>query len=220
MSKTDLRLYGIIDPQIAQGRSLGDLALAAVKGGATLLQYRDKTAGTREMVERARSIKAALAGSEVPLLINDRVDVALAANADGVHIGQKDMGALDARALLGPTSIIGLTINNAEHAAETIKLPVDYGCIGSIFPTNSKSDIDTPIGLRGLADLIAMMRHQQPFLPIGAIAGIDATNAASVIAAGADGVAVISALFAQEDVCEAATALRSTLDAALRNRYT
>ncbi len=219
MNKLDLRLYGIIDPQIAQGRHLGELALAAVKGGATLLQYRDKTAGTREMIEHARSIKAALAGSNVPLLINDRVDVALAARADGVHIGQKDMNATDARAILGPLSIIGITINNADHATETIKLPVDYACIGSVFPTNSKSDIDTPIGVRGLGELIALIRHQQPFLPIGAIAGIDATNAASVIAAGADGVAVISALFAHEDVCEAATALRSTLDAALRNRH-
>lgn len=218
MTKIDLRLYGLIDPQIARGRSLAELTIAAVKGGATLIQYRDKNAETREMIERARSIKAALAGSMVPFLVNDRIDVALAAGADGIHIGQQDMHAQDARTILGPSAVVGLTVNNGEHAEEALRLPIDYACIGSVFPTGSKSNIEKPIGLNGLSALTDHIRRKHPYLPIGAIAGIDINNAASVIAAGSDGIAVISALFGSDDVTAAAMDLRATVDMALQHR--
>ena len=110
-------LYGIVDPQIARGRSLADLAAAAAKGGATLIQYRAKEASTRAMVREAKTIHAALAGTGVPLLINDRIDVALAAGAEGVHLGADDMELADARRLLGEDAIIGATLKQAGELA-------------------------------------------------------------------------------------------------------
>lgn len=218
MNNVDLRLNAIIGLQNANGRSLADMVLAAVQGGVTLIQYRDKELATRAMIEQARAIKAILAGSKVPLLINDRIDVALAAGADGVHIGQSDMSAQDARALLGPSAIIGLTINNTEHALEAPHLPIDYACIGSVFPTGNKTDAGDPIGLNGLSELRGQMRRQQPYLPVGAISGISRANAASVIAAGADGIAVISAVFGPTEITGAARDLRDVIDAALQQR--
>ena len=105
--KVDVRLNAIVDPERANGRPLAELARMVVAGGATLIQLRDKHGSTRHMIEEARAIKAALAGTGVPLVINDRVDVALVAQADGVHVGQDDMRAEDARRLLGPNAIIG-----------------------------------------------------------------------------------------------------------------
>jgi len=216
--KVDLRLYAILDPERTRGRDLAELARAAAAGGATLLQYRDKHAGTRDLVARAGAIKAALADTGVPLLVNDRVDVALAAGADGVHVGQDDMHAGDARRLLGPRAIVGVTLKTSAHVAELAALPVDYGCIGGIFATASKDNPAPPVGLAGLAQLVDGARGTRPGLPVGAIAGIDATNAAAVIGAGADGVAVISALFMAEDVEAAARSLRRIVDEALAAR--
>lgn len=216
--KVDLRLYAILDPERTRGRNLVDLARAAATGGATLVQYRDKHAGTRDLVARARAIKAALAGTGVPLLVNDRVDVALAAGADGVHVGQDDMDAADARRLLGPQAIIGVTLKTQTHLGELATLPVDYGCIGGVFATGSKDNPDPPVGLAGLARLVDSARGTRPGLPVGAIAGIDATNASAVIGAGADGIAVISALFMRKDVEAAARKLRGIVDGALAAR--
>src|SRR5258705_4155051 len=112
----DLRLYAIVDPEHAGGRSLPDLAKLVAAGGATLVQLRDKRSDTRAMVETAKVVKAALAPFGVPLLVNDRVDVALAAGADGVHVGQTDMAPADARRLLGPQAIIGLSIKSVALA--------------------------------------------------------------------------------------------------------
>ncbi len=218
MTNVDLRLYGLIDPQIARGRSLAELTLAAVAGGTTLIQYRDKNTDTRTMIERARSIKQALTGTGVPLLINDRIDVAIAAGADGVHIGQDDMHAGDARAILGRNAIIGLTVNNNENAGEALRLPVDYACIGGVFPTGSKDNPKAPIGLGGLSNLLEILRQGRPHMPAGAIAGITLENAASVIAAGSDGIAVISSLFSTDNVSATASALRAAVDAALQKR--
>ncbi len=112
----DLRLNAIVDPERANGRSLAELTRMVVAGGATLIQLRDKLGSTRRMIEEARAIKAVLAGTGVPLVINDRLDVALVAQADGVHVGQDDMHAEDARALLGPQAIIGLSIKSVAQA--------------------------------------------------------------------------------------------------------
>ncbi len=218
MNHADLRLYGLIDPQIARGRSLAELTRAAVHGGATLIQYRDKDADTRTMIERARAIRDVLTGTGVPLLINDRIDVALAAGADGAHIGQSDMHATDARALLGPNAIIGLTINTGAHALEAQKLPIDHVGIGNVFPTGSKDVTTPPLGPDGLTRLITACRESRPHLPVVAIAGITADNAASVIAVGADGIAVISSLFGPDDVTAAARVLRQVVDDALNAR--
>ena len=216
MNPVDLRLYGILDPERARGRDLAALARAAVGGGCTLLQYRDKHAPTRTLVERARAIKAALAGTGVPLLVNDRVDVALAAQADGVHVGQDDMHPDDARRLLGPAAIVGLTLKTEGQADALAGLAVDYGCIGGVFATTSKDNPAPPVGLDGFARIAA--RARRAGCPVGAIAGIDETNAAGVIGAGADGVAVISAIFSAQDPEAAARRLRAVVDQSLAAR--
>lgn len=215
MKSLDLSLYAILDPARTRGRDLAAMADAAATGGATLLQLRDKTAGTRAFVENARVVHKALAG-RIPLLINDRVDVALAAGADGVHVGREDMLPADARRLLGPDAFIGVTLKNEADLAGLDPRVVDYGCIGGVFATTSKDNPDRPVGLDGLRKLRDQARASG--LPVGAIAGIDTTNAAATIAAGADGVAIISALFMADDVASAARDLRIIIDAALEAR--
>lgn len=215
MKKVDLRLYALVDPEHAGGRPLAELARLVAQGGATLVQLRDKRGDTRSMVERARSIKAALAPFGVPLLINDRVDVALAAGADGAHVGQDDMAVADARRLLGRDAIIGLSVKTAAQAeAAPIDL-LDYVGIGGVFATSSKDNPDPPIGPAGLARIAAVFRRRALDFPLCGIAGIDASNAADAIAAGADGVAVISALSLAADPQAAARTLRASVDAAL-----
>ena len=216
--KVDVRLNAIVDPERANGRSLADLTRMVVAGGATLVQLRDKHGSTRQMIEQARAILAALAGTGVPLVVNDRVDVALVAGADGVHVGQDDMRVEDARRLLGPAAIIGLSINTVAlaHAAPIGLL--DYVGAGGVYVTTSKDNPDRPIGVAGLRDIVAAFRARKPDLPVCGIAGIDAANAAPVIAAGADGVAVISALSMKSDPQAAARELRSVVDAALKAR--
>lgn len=218
MNPVDLRLYGIVDPAGTAGRDLVALAQEAVAGGCTLIQYRDKHAETRLFIERTRALKAALQGTGVPLLINDRVDVALAAHADGVHLGQEDMHAADARRLLGRDAIVGITLKTAAQADELYRLPVDYACIGGVFATGSKLNPEPPIGLDGLSRVAFRARLAGGKIPVGAIAGIDHANAASVIAVGADGVAVISAIFGANDVKDAARRLRRAVDGALAAR--
>jgi len=214
----DLRVYAIIDPEHAGGHALHELAGKLAAGGATLVQLRDKVSETRAMVETARAVKAALAPFGVPLLINDRVDVALAAGAAGVHIGQTDMDAEDARRLLGRDAVIGLSINTVALAeAAPIEL-VDYVGIGGVYATTSKNQKKAPIGVDGLKRIVDVFRRRKPGFPACAIAGITAGNAAATIAAGADGVAVISALSKAPDPTAAARALRGVVDSALAAR--
>jgi thiamine-phosphate pyrophosphorylase len=216
----DLRLNAIVDPERAGGRDLVDLARQVAAGGATLVQLRDKKSETLAMVETARALKAALAAVGVPLVVNDRVDVALAAAADGVHLGPDDMAAADARALLGPDAIIGLSIKTiAEAAAAPVEL-VDYAGIGGIYATLSKAQKSAPIGTQGFAEVAAAVRRRAPALPILGIAGIDTGNAAAVIGAGADGIAVISALSLSPDPAAAARDLRAIVDGMLAKRGT
>jgi thiamine-phosphate pyrophosphorylase len=216
--RPDLRLYALIDPDHAGGYDPVELARLVVRGGATLMQLRDKRGSTRQMVERARALKHALAGSGVPLLINDRIDVALAAEADGVHVGWDDMAPDDARRLLGPDAIIGLSIRTAAQVQEAPLGALDYVCIGGVFETPSKENPEPPIGTEGFAMLAALIRARAPALPVGAIAGIDKSNAGLVIAAGADGIAVISALSLVPDPLNAARKLRGIVDAELAKR--
>jgi thiamine-phosphate pyrophosphorylase len=213
----DLRLYALVDPAVAGGRALTDLA-ALIAASATLAQLRDKHGSTRAMVDEARALRAVLEPAGVPLLINDRVDVALAAEADGVHIGQDDMSAADARLLLGRTAIIGLSLSTVQHAREALLDLVDYVGVGAIYPTGSKDDAATPIGVSGLREVVQIVRARKPGFPICAISGINGGNAAEVISAGADGVAVISALSLAPDPAQAARELRAVVDEALKRR--
>lgn len=213
----DLRLYALIDPAVAGGQSIVNLA-KAIAGSATLVQLRDKHGSTKAMMEEARALIGVLAPLDIPLLINDRVDVALAAEADGVHIGQDDMAPADARLLLGKTAIIGLSIKTLQQAQDAPLDLLDYVAIGGVYGTTSKDNTSAPIGLDGLREIVAAVRARQPDFPICAIAGIDDSNAADVIAAGADGVAVISALSLAPDPIKAARGLRNVVDVALAAR--
>jgi thiamine-phosphate pyrophosphorylase len=214
----DLRLYALVDPETSGAFALDDLARRVVAGGATLVQLRDKHGSTRRLVDEARAIRAALRSSGVPLLINDRVDVALASEADGVHIGQTDMAAEDARRLLGPRAIIGLSIKTVAQAEAAPLAVLDYVAIGGVYATTSKDNTATPVGTNGLRTIAGVIRARAHGFPVGAIAGIDATNAADVIAAGADGIAVISALSKRSDPQGAARELRQIVDDALAQR--
>jgi thiamine-phosphate pyrophosphorylase len=214
----DLRLYVLLDPERAGGHDLAALGRDVVAGGATLVQLRDKHGSTRRLIEETRAIKTALASSGVPVLVNDRVDVALVAGADGVHVGQDDMPAADARRLLGPSAVIGLSIKTiAEAEAAPVDL-LDYVCVGGVFVTTSKDNVAAPIGIAGLKNVLAVFRSRAPSFPVGAIAGIDETNAGEVVSAGADGVAVISALSLARDPAGAARRLRGIVDRSLHMR--
>jgi thiamine-phosphate pyrophosphorylase len=217
-ARLDLRVYAIVDPEVSGGHDLVELSTALAAGGVTLVQLRDKLSDTRVMVERARAIKAALGA--VPLLINDRVDVALAGGADGVHIGWEDMAPQDARRLLGPDAIIGLTINSPQRADATDLSLIDYAGIGGVYGTTSKATKNQPIGTEGLRRVIDALRRKRAGFPACGIAGINAANAAPVIEAGADGVSVISALSMTKDPRAAARELLGVVDAALAKRGT
>lgn len=214
----DLRLYALLDPERAGGHDLAELGREVVAGGATIVQLRDKYGSTRRLIEETRAIKAALASSGVPVLVNDRVDVALAAGADGVHVGQEDMPAAEARRLLGPSAVIGLSVKTLTEAETAPLEALDYVCLGGVFVTTSKDNVAAPIGIAGLKKLLAALRARAPKFPIGAIAGIDETNAGEVISAGADGVAVISALSIAPDPAAAARRLRGIVDRSLGAR--
>jgi thiamine-phosphate pyrophosphorylase len=213
----DLRLYALVDPAVAGGRTLPELAKLLV-GSATIVQLRDKYGSTRDMIATARALMAVLKPAGIPLLINDRVDVALAAQADGVHVGQDDMSAADARRLLGPDAIVGLSIKTAAQAAAAPLDLLDYVAIGGVYATTSKDNTSAPIGIGGLQAIAAAIRARKAGYPVCAIAGITAANAGDVIAAGADGVAVISALSQAADPAAAARELRKAVDEALARR--
>ena len=217
-ARVNLRLNAIVDPERAGGRDLADLARLCAEGGATLVQLRDKMSETRAMVDSARAIKRALSPLGVPFVVNDRIDVALAAKADGVHIGPDDMAVEDARALLGRDAIIGLSIKSVREAEAAPVELIDYVGSGGVYVTLSKQQKNKPIGPEGLARIVEALRRRAPHLPLAGIAGIDAGNAAAVIAAGADGVAVISALSLAPDPAAAARALRGIVDAMLAKR--
>lgn len=207
----DLSLYLVLDPAVCGARAVAEVVEAAASGGVTIVQLRDKTAGTRTFVERAREVRARLVPRRVPFLINDRVDVALAAGAEGVHLGQSDMDSADARRLLGPGAIIGLTVRSLAEAAAVPRGVIDYVSIGGVFPTASKNNPKPPIGLDGLARIAREIET-----PLVAISGIEVSNAAAVVAAGVEGVAVASAICRAPDPAAASTALLSMVRQARR----
>lgn len=204
----DLSLYLVLGAGDTGGRDPVAVARAAVAGGVGVVQLREKAASTREQVVRARALKAALAPLGVPLLINDRVDVALAAGADGVHLGQDDMAPEDARRLLGPGAILGLSVGDAAEARTADPALVDYVGIGPAFATGTKADAGAAIGPAGVAAL-----RRQVGLPGVAIGGIDAANAGALGACGIEGVAVVSAVAGAADPAAAARRLRAAFAA-------
>jgi thiamine-phosphate pyrophosphorylase len=189
MKNFDPRLYLVTDRPLCRGREIMDIVSRAVSGGASMVQLREKQASTREFVELARAVLRVLIGTNVPLIINDRMDVALCVGAQGVHVGQSDMHVLDVRAMLGPDAVVGLSVETMEQVRKAQDWPVDYLGLGPVFATKTKADAGAPWGLDGLASACAQSR-----IPIVAIGSMSADSAHEARKAGAAGVAVVSAL--------------------------
>ena len=171
---------------------------ALTAGGASFIQLRDKFASAAEFYHAAVHAIDRAHRNDAKIIINDRVDIALACGADGVHLGQDDLGPAHARKLLGPSAIIGFSTHSIKQAMEALQLPIDYVAIGPIFSTTTKEDHDPVIGL----DVLRAVRKLAPAFPIVAIGGINRENAPSVIAAGADSVAMISDIISEPSQIE------------------
>ncbi len=202
MNKSDLQVYLVTDRDLCRGRNLVDVVRDAVIGGVTMVQLREKNCDTGLFVKLAQELKLLLQPYRVPLIINDRVDVALAVNADGVHIGQSDMPYAIARQLLGHEKIIGLSVENMEQVFAANELDVDYIGVSPVFSTATKTDIAQPFGLDGLQTASNLSKH-----PIVAIGGIHLNNAQEVIHHGADGLAVVSEIISAKNPTLAAKQL-------------
>ncbi|WP_181701923.1 thiamine phosphate synthase [Chthonobacter albigriseus] len=198
----DLSLYFVTDHRLALPRLL-EVTAAAIRGGVTLVQLRNPDLGGRDLLDHALALKALLAPTGVPLIVNDRVDVAHAAGAAGVHVGQSDLPAAAARAILGPEAIVGLSITEAGQLAAVDADAVDYLGVGPVFATATKGDAAPALGLAGLAAIVAAAQ-----LPSVAIGGIDASNAAAVRGTGVGGLSVVSAISMAADAEAAARGLR------------
>jgi len=196
------RLYWVSDPVLCARRGLVQTALAAVHGGAGMVQLRDPGASGRALLEQARALVAALHPLDVPVIVNDRADIARAAGAAGVHVGQSDLPPQEARGLMGEGALVGLSVRTPEEAAAAPWDLIDHVGAGPVFATTTKADAAPAIGPGGLAAVVAAARG-----PVLAIGGIDAARAGACVAAGAAGVAVVSAIAAADDPQAAARAL-------------
>jgi len=194
------RVYPLTDTQLS-GLSHAEQVRLLSRGGATLVQLREKQMSPKEFYEQAKAAITVAEQCGVRLIINDRVDIALAVGANGVHLGQNDLSPEAARKLLGEQAIVGYSTHNVEQAIEASKLPIDYLAIGPIFTTSTKSDTAPVLGLEGLR----AVRQAIGNFPLVAIGGITSAKAPDVIDAGADSVAVISAVLAHPDSITEAT---------------
>ena len=195
----DYSVYLVTDRELARGRTTLEIAGAAIRGGVSCIQLREKTCSTREFIDEALAIRSLLARHEIPLIINDRVDVALAVKADGIHLGQKDMPSSMARQLIPESMIVGISVESLDDAIAAQTDGADYLGVSPIYATPTKTDTAQPLGLEGLRSI-----RSEVDLPLVGIGGLNADNAEAVIHNGADGVAVVSAIVAADDP-EAAT---------------
>lgn len=211
LSPSDLRLYAITDRRaLPAGVTLAQAVEAALDGGVTCLQLREKTASAGEILTLARTLLPLCRARKVPLLINDRVDIALAAGADGVHLGQDDLPLPEARALLGPDRILGATAHTVEEALRAQAEGADYLGVGAMFPTGTKTDT-VPTSADTLKAICAAVS-----IPVVAIGGVNAQNLPTLAGTGIAGAAVVSAIFSQGDLTAAARTLRTAADLAAR----
>lgn len=192
--KKDLLLYAVTDRAWLKGETLYEQVEKALKGGATFIQLREKTLDEGTFLEEAKEIKELCKKYGVPFVINDNVDIALAMDADGVHVGQSDMEAGDVRAKLGNDKIIGVSAQTVEQAVLAEKRGADYLGVGAVFPTGSKDDADdvSHETLKAICDAVS--------IPVIAIGGISKANVLELSGTGICGIAVISAIFAQPDI--------------------
>jgi thiamine-phosphate pyrophosphorylase len=206
-------LYLVTDRGLCGNRSLEDVAQQALLGGAACMQLREKDVSTRFFVEEARKMKKLTTRFRVPLIINDRIDVALASGADGVHLGQDDMPYAEARRLMGPKAIIGLSVETWDDVVAAEALDINYLGVSPIFKTPTKTDTKGNWGLEGLARIKAYSRH-----PLVAIGGLNASNAKEAVMAGADCIAVVSAICGAPDPLLASRTINDIIQAALKKR--
>ena len=204
------QLYVIVDRSVARDRELAWIAEQAIRGGADVIQLRDKAASARQLIEEGKRLLAVTRAAGIPLIINDRVDVALAVGADGVHLGQNDLPIDAARRLLGPGRLLGKSTHSVDQALEADREEVDYLAVGPIFATPTKPDYSS-VGLSLLAQVKARVHR-----PIVTIGGIDPTNLQDVAAAGATCVAVVRAVCGADDPAAAARALKQILTKSCR----
>ena len=209
MKNIDYSLYLVTDRGLARGRSTLEIVQAAVQGGVTCVQLREKECSTLDFIEQARTIKDFLKARGVPLVINDRVDVALAVEADGVHLGQTDMPLEIAKKILGDSMIIGISAESLADAVEAEKGGADYLGVSPIYATPTKTDTAPPLGLEGLQTIRKAVN-----IPLVGIGGLNRDNSAAVILNGGDGVALVSAIVAADDPAQAAGELRRIIDEA------
>jgi len=190
-----LRLYLVTDPLLAGERGVTETVRQALESGVGTVQLRDKTASTPFLLEMAVRLKALAEEHDALFLVNDRVDVARASGAHGVHLGQDDMPPEEARSLLGASAIIGVSVRTAGEARAAEAAGADYIAANLVYPTDTKMDISDPLGIEGIREL-----RRASSLPVVAIGGISRVNASVTVAAGADGIAVVSAIMAAENV--------------------
>lgn len=202
VSKESLLLYAITDRSWLHGRTLRSQVEEALEGGATFLQLREKNLDDAHFLEEARELQALCREHGVPFIVNDNVDVALAMGADGIHVGQHDMEAGDVRKLLGPDKILGVSAQTVDQAILAEQRGADYLGVGAVFPTGSKDDADDV----SFEELTAICEAVS--IPVVAIGGISLKNVKELAGSGICGIAVISAIFAQNDIKMAAQQLR------------
>jgi thiamine-phosphate diphosphorylase len=202
------RLYVITDPKASRGRTHLQVAEAAIVGGADVLQLRDKEASSGRLYRVALQLRKLTRDAGIPFIVNDRLDIALAVDADGVHVGQADLPASVARNIMGPGRLLGVSVDTVEEAVLAEKAGADYLGVGPVFEARgTKPDAGLPLGV----ERIALIRRSCG-LPIVAIGGINAENARTVREAGADAAAVISAIVAADDIAHAARRMKRILD--------
>ncbi len=202
----DLSLYLVTDRPLCLGRSLLEVISQAVAGGVTMVQLREKEASTREFVELAQAVKKHLAPLNVPLIINDRIDVALAVNAEGIHIGQQDMPFSLARQLMGPNKIIGLSVESYEQTLEANPMDVDYIGISPVYTTPTKQELEKGLGLKETSRIAKVSGH-----PSVAIGGINLKTAREVLETGVNGLSVVSVICSAPSPKEASKELQELI---------
>jgi len=205
----DYSLYLVTDRPLSRGRATVDIVREAVAGGVTCVQLREKNCSTQEFIEEAEKLHNLLQPLGVPLIINDRVEVALAVGAEGVHLGQKDMTIAEARQQLPASCLIGISAESLEDAIRAEQAGADYIGVSPVFATPTKTDTVPPLGLEGLRAMRAAVR-----VPLVGIGGIHCENVQDVIRAGADGVAVVSAIVSADSPQQAAAALQQKIQRA------
>ncbi|MBF0649431.1 thiamine phosphate synthase [Dysgonomonas sp. GY75] len=207
MAAFDLSLYLVTDRSLSLGRPLETVVEEAVRGGVTMVQLREKDASTLDFYNLAMKLKSILKSYNVPLIINDRLDIALACDAGGLHIGQSDMPYSVARKLLGKDKIIGLSVESIQDAIDANNLDVDYIGISPVFGTQTKTDTAPALGLEGIGEITRISGH-----PSVGIGGINLTNAQDIIQAGADGISVVSAIMSAPDPQQSARQLKEIIN--------